>query len=81
MTIEQVRQMHRAQPFQPFELYLADGRSLNVSHPELLAIHGQGRTVAIAVPDGAFEIVDLLLVTSLKPVTNGSGKHRRRGTQ
>jgi hypothetical protein len=38
---------------------------LTINHPELLAIHGQSRTVAVAVPDGSFEIVDLLLVTSI----------------
>jgi hypothetical protein len=79
MTIEQLRQMHRAQPFQPFEIHLADGRSITVSHSELLAMQGQGRTVAVALPNGVFEIVDLLLVTSLKSATNGSHKRRRGG--
>jgi len=33
MTIDQVRKLHRAQPFQPFEIHLADSRSLTVDHP------------------------------------------------
>lgn len=76
MTIEQLRKMHRAQPFRPFEIHLTDGRSLLVLHPEFLAINPPGRTLAVAVEDGTIEIVDLLLVTSLKPRPNGS---RRRG--
>lgn len=67
--------MHQARPFQPFEIHLADGRAVNVDHPECLAISPVGRTVGVAVTDGTIEIVDLLLVTSLKPKTNG--RHRR----
>ena len=69
--------MHRAQPFQPFELHLADGRSLPVEHPECLAISPPGRTVGVALRDGTIEVVDLLLVTSLKPISNR--RSRRRG--
>jgi hypothetical protein len=79
MTIDRVRKLHRAQPFQPFDIYLADGRSVAVNHPEMLAFSLPGRTIAVGVADGTIEIFDLLLVTSLKPRANGSGKHRRRG--
>ena len=50
MTIHKLQKMLRAQPFQPFDLYLADGRSLPVDHPELKV-------------DRAFE-EELVLVTS-----------------
>jgi hypothetical protein len=78
MTIEQIRKMHRAQPFHPFEIHLADGRSLPVPHPEFLAIAPPGRTVGVASDDGTIEIVDLLLVTSLRPHANGGSRRRRR---
>jgi hypothetical protein len=78
MTIEQIRRLHQAQPFQPFEIYVADGRSFEVNHPELMAVHGLGRTIAVGVPNGSFEILDLLLVTSLKPRANGAAKRHRR---
>jgi hypothetical protein len=67
MTIEQLRTMHQARPFQPFDLQLADGRALAVEHPEFLAQSPAGRTIAVGHPDGTIEIVDLLLVVSLKP--------------
>lgn len=76
MTVDQLRKMHRSQPFRPFEIHLAEGRALPVEHPEFLAINPPGRTIAVAVKDGTIEIVDLLLVTSLKPRPNGS---RKRG--
>ncbi len=71
MTIEQLRKMHQSRPFQPFEIYLADGRSLPVEHPEALAIGPPGRTIGVGLTDGTIEVVDLLLVTSLKPRRNG----------
>jgi hypothetical protein len=67
MTIEQLRHLHQAQPFQPFDIHLADGRSLPVEHPEFLAQSPTGRTIAVGHADGVLEIVDLLLVVSLKP--------------
>jgi hypothetical protein len=76
MTVEQLRKMHRAQPFAPFDIHLADGRALPVEHPELLAI--TGRTIGVGLADGTIEVVDLLLVTSLKPRSNGARPGRRR---
>jgi len=79
MTIEQLRTMHRATPFRPFDIHLADGRSLPVEHPEVLAIVPPGRTIAVGLGDGTAEIVDLLLVTSLKPRAKGrNGQPKRR---
>ena len=68
MTIEQLRQMHQARPFRPFRVHLAGGRHLNVAHPEFLAHTPTGPTVMIARPDESFEVVDLLLVTSVEPI-------------
>jgi hypothetical protein len=71
--------MHTARPFQPFEIHLADGRTLTVAHPEMLAQSPTGRTIGVAHPDDTIESVDLLLVTSIKPLASGStGRGRRR---
>lgn len=77
MTVDQIRTMHRAAPFQPFEINLADGRALAVEHPEMLAISPPGRTIGVAHADGTIEIVDLLLVTSLRPRANGSERRKK----
>ena len=42
-TREQVRQMQTAQPFRPFLVKLADGRSFLVRHPELVSCSLNGR--------------------------------------
>jgi len=79
MTIEQLRKMHEARPFQPFRIHMADGRHLDVVHPEFLAHTPSGRTVMVATPDEGFEIIDLLLVTSLEPISDGVKRRRRKG--
>ena len=80
MTIEQLRGLHQARPFRPFMIHLADGRSLYVSHNEFLAQSPSGRTAILYQPDESFEVIDLLLVTSLAvtapapPVPPGNGQ-------
>jgi len=66
MTIEQMRQMYQAQPFQPFDIHLADGRSVPVLHREFMISSPSGRTVIVYQPDDSFNIIDLLLVTDLE---------------
>jgi len=66
MTMEQLREAHRAKPFKPFRICLADGRSLPVQHPEFLTIiPGASRTFVLGTPDEIYRIVDLLMVVSL----------------
>ena len=74
MTTQQLRDMLRTQPFQPFDIHMADGRALPVTHPELVIITPGGRTVGVSVHEDSIEIIDLLLVTSLRPQTNGAAK-------
>jgi hypothetical protein len=76
MTSEQFRGMLKAQPFVPFAIHLADGRRLRVDHPENAMVPDIGLTAAVLNPDGVIELVDLLLVTSLRPL-NGRGDDRR----
>jgi hypothetical protein len=75
MTIEQLRNVHRARPFVPFTLHLADGRKLHVPHPEFLSQSPAGRTVIVYGQDENFDIVDLLLVTRIE--VNPRRKQRR----
>jgi hypothetical protein len=78
MTIEQLQRMHQARPFKPFDIHLADGRVLPVEHPEFFSRSPGGRTIGVGcLEDDTIEIVDLLLVTSLKPHSNGAPKSKR----
>jgi hypothetical protein len=77
MTIEQLRMLHQARPFQPFEVHMGDGRSVPVPHPEVLAIIPPGRTIVVGLADGTAEIIDMNLVTSLEHQTNGEPRRGR----
>lgn len=63
MTVERLRAVHQANPFKPFTVHLADGRSLHVPHREFLSQSPGGRTLIVYHEDESFSILDLLLVT------------------
>ena len=66
MTIEQLRNAHRAQPFRPFTVRVADGRKFEIPHRDFLSQSPGGRTLIVYHGDEAFSILDLLLVTELE---------------
>jgi len=76
MTIEQIKKLHDVRPFQPFRIHMADGRHIDVKHSECLARSPGGRTFIVYTGDEDWEIVDLLLVTSLELI-NGRAKRSR----
>jgi hypothetical protein len=78
MTIEQLRGIHQAAPFQPFTIQLADGRSLSVPHREFLSHSPSGGTVIVYGENDSFSVVDLLLVTELE--VRGSSPAGSRGS-
>ncbi len=79
MTIEQIRTAYDAQPFRPFVMHLADGRSIPVMHREFIMSAPSGRTINVYQSDDTLNIIDLLLVTDLeiKPGRNEAEKRRR----
>ena len=65
MTTNEIRKLLRAQPFQPFTLHLADGRSFPVPHPELM-LAAPGMRIVVVAHEKTYDLVDLLLVTSVE---------------
>ncbi len=83
MDLNGLREAIRKQPFEPFAIRLADGRSLRVNHPELVAV-GKRRAVVIQEDDSCLWLEPLLIVSldwSVKEPKgkegNGSPKRRR----
>lgn len=70
MTIDQFRTTLHLQPFRPFTIRMADGRSFDVSHPDFVAQSPSGRTVIVFQADESYSVLDLLLMTELQ-VANG----------
>ena len=78
MTIEKMKEFHEKRPFEPFDIFLADGLSFHVDHPEFMKQSRSGRTITVTSPDDRDVVIDLLLVTSLEPSPNGRRARRRR---
>jgi hypothetical protein len=71
MTAEQLRTMREANPFRPFIIHLADGRTFHVPHRDFISQTPGGRTIIVYQGNEAFSIVDLFLVTELEvPATS-----------
>ena len=77
MKIDEIRNLRDAVQFQPFALRLADGRAIPVRHRDFLMTSPSGRTVIVYQPDDSFDVVDVMLITSLR-VKSLNGRSRRR---
>ncbi len=82
MDLNSIRNALRSQPFQPFELCLADGRRVAVKHPEFVAMNQ--RILIVTNEESETKILEPLLIVSLEPLPlvskpgNGSPKKRKR---
>jgi hypothetical protein len=66
MTAEQVRKVREANPFRPFTIHLADGRTFLVPHRDFVSQSPAGRTIIVYGSDESFSILDLYLITELE---------------
>jgi hypothetical protein len=71
MTLKTLREMRDAAPFKPFEIQLADGRSLTVATPDHLFFMPNNKEFLLVFPDNGFRFVDAAQVVSA-----GSGPAR-----
>jgi hypothetical protein len=86
VDIAGVREAIQRQPFEPFLIRLADGRALEVRHPEFVAV-GRRRIVVIS-DDGveSWSAIEPLLIVSLDSIPgkpkggNGTQKKKRPGS-
>ena len=73
MDLNNLREAIRREPFEPFVIRLADGRSLQVNHPEFVAI-GRRRAVVIDKDDTCIWLEPLLVVSVEWPGSPPRGK-------
>jgi hypothetical protein len=79
MTIERLKELYDTQPFKPFTIHLADGRTIPVHHRDFTMAVPSGRTIVVVQPDDTMNIIDFRLVTDveIKLNRNGSRKPKR----
>ena len=65
MRISEIREMLRKQPFRPFTIHLAGGRTFPIEHGDFLLISRSERSFVVAQLQGGYEIIDPMMVTSL----------------
>lgn len=64
MTIDAVREAIRNR--RPFKVTVADGRTLEVPHPEFAAMSRSGRLLYVSLENDRMETLDVLLITGLQ---------------
>ena len=72
MDIAGVREALHRQPFEPFAIRLADGRSLPVPHADFVAL-GARRIVVVGEDDSTL-MIEPLLTTTKRNTSNNSKK-------
>ena len=78
VKINEVRKLLHAQPFRPFLIHVADGGRIPVKHEDFVALAPTGRELIVYLPDGDYQVLDLLLVTRLEvSAKNGARKPRK----
>jgi hypothetical protein len=80
MDITGIREALHANPFKPFAIRLADGRSLPVPHRDFVALHP--RRIIVIAEDSSWSVIEPILIVSLDygaPKSNGgNGSSKRR---
>ncbi len=80
MDLNSIRDALRRQPFRPFAMRLADGRSVEIRHPECVAMN---KRILIVIDDDSFtQTLEPLLIVSLEklkqPPKGGNGAHGKK---
>ncbi len=72
MNAEDLRDILRTRPFIPFRLYLTDGSSYDVRHPEMLIVFRRIAVLALGEPaEGVYErpvTISLVHIVRVEPV-------------
>lgn len=77
MTCEELRRAAHTRPFQPFTLQVAGGRGIRVRSPEFVLLPPAPHRTFAVVDGDAIEIIDLLLVESIR-FSNGQARRPKR---
>lgn len=70
MTPEPLRRYLSTKPFESSSIHMADRREFHIRHPDGAVIGDKGRTIMVLNEDLKYETLDILLVTSLRPLAD-----------
>jgi hypothetical protein len=66
MNIHALKAAIDTSPFRPFKLHIADGRNVDVPSADHISIDPKGRNALIWADNGAFRMVNIMLVTEIE---------------
>jgi hypothetical protein len=66
MTVEQLKVMREANPFRPFRIHLAGGKTFDIPHRDFVAPAPSGRKAIVYQADDTYSVVDVYLITELE---------------
>jgi hypothetical protein len=70
MTSAQITRTLTTAPFQNFMIHIADGRTILIRHPEVVRLTGGGRLAIVENAEGMDEVIDVLMIVSLRPTND-----------
>ena len=80
MKIDELKKIKGRRPFQPFRIRMADGREIQITHPDAIAWEDDQARIVVCVPKGGdWELVDVALITSLALPTTVMGEEPKAG--
>jgi hypothetical protein len=72
MISNELRQLLRHSPFRPFRLHLADGRHIDVPHPDFVFVLHKEPMAIFEHDDGRTEWINLPIVTSVEALSGAA---------
>lgn len=84
MRPEDILEILRAKPFEPFRVYLTDGAVYEIRHPDMAIVQRSKVTVAVPGPEGPDGPAERTVNCALIHITRTEildGTSKRRGTR
>ncbi len=78
MSLDEVRVYQHRSPFRPFTLFLADGRTATVDHPEVILVPPDGDTVIVWEPPRHTRLIDLASIVEIAEGPKAKRATRKR---
>lgn len=79
MNIEEIRELYRAVPFQPFEIVLTNGSTIHVAHSEFMGFSPDESTVyAWDIRGGGLKRIDVKLIIAINDLPQPKRKSKNK---
>jgi DNA replication initiation complex subunit (GINS family) len=76
--LDRIQELHRAEPFRPFEISFDDGRRVLIDRPEFLGVFSDRDRIFFSTLEDTTEVADVDRVARVEPAES---RPRRRGKE